>query len=41
MSARSESGERSSSTKEELKEDDTICMTSEMSRMGLRLQDPV
>ena len=34
MSTRSESGEGSSSTKEELKEDDTISMTSEISRMS-------
>ena len=33
MSTRSEWGEGSSSTKEELKEDDIISMTSEMSRM--------
>jgi len=34
VSARSEWGQGSSSTKEELKEDDTTIMTSEMSRMS-------
>ena len=34
MSARSEWGEGSSSTKEEIKEDDTMSMASEMSRMS-------
>ena len=34
MSTRSEQGEGSSSTKEELKEDDTSSMTNEMSRIS-------
>ena len=34
MSARSDWGEWTSSTKEELKEDDTISMTSEINRMS-------
>jgi len=36
MSARSEWGEGTSLAKEELKEDDTISMTSEMSRMSFK-----
>ena len=40
MSARSEWGEESSSTKEQLKEDDTISMTNEMSRMSFETARP-
>jgi len=36
MSVRLEWGKGSSSTKEDLKEDDTISMTSEMSRMNFK-----
>ena len=41
MSARSDWGEGSSSTKEELKEDDTISMVSEMRIMNFEAQDTV
>ena len=41
MSARSQWGEGSSSAKEELKEDDTISMTSEMRRMSFETTRPV
>jgi len=36
MSARSEWGEGSSSVKEELKEDDTMSMANEMSKMSFK-----
>ena len=40
MSARSEWGEGSSSAREEFKEDDTISMTSDMSRMSFKFTRP-
>ena len=40
MSTRSDWGEGSSSTKEELKEDDTISLTSEMSRINFETTRP-
>jgi len=41
MSTKSEWGEGSSSAKEDIKEDDTVSMASEMSKIVLNLQDTV